>query len=95
MGNKVLKCNHGKNLHIIFEKYRYEYSVPTKQGNVNQMERCINSLDQDLPPTVEWSEFLMNQKSELQIVNLLVEYIKWGAKLIKLLLLIKILNASL
>ena len=79
MGNKVLKCNHGKNLHIIFDKYGYEYSVPTKQGNVNQMERCINSLDQDLPPIMEWSEFLMNQKSELQIVNLLVEYIKWGA----------------
>ena len=43
------------------------------------MKRCINSLDQDLPPTKEWNEFLMNQKNKLQIVNLLVDYIKLGA----------------
>ena len=43
------------------------------------MERCINSLDQDFPPTKEWNEFQMNQKNKLQIVNLLVEYIKSGA----------------
>ena len=43
------------------------------------MERCINSLEHDLPPTKEWNEFLMNQKNKLQIVNLFVEYIKSGA----------------
>ena len=59
----------GKNLHTIFDNYGYEYSVPTKQRNVSQMERCINSLDQDLPPTKRWNEFLMNQKNKLQIVN--------------------------
>ena len=69
----------GKNLHIIFDNYGYEYSVPTKQRNVSPMERCINNLDQDLPPTKEWNEFQMNQKNMLQIVNLLVEYIKSGA----------------
>ena len=69
----------GKNLHIILDNYVYEYNVPTKQRNVSQMERCFNSLDQDLPPAKEWNEFLMNQKNKLQIVNLLVEYIKLGA----------------
>ena len=69
----------GKNLHIIFYNYGYEYSVPTKQRNFSQMERCINSLEHDLPPTKEWNEFLMNQKNKLQIVNLFVEYIKSGA----------------
>ena len=43
------------------------------------MKKCINSLDQGLTPTKEWNEFLMNQKNELQIVNLLFEYIKSGA----------------
>ena len=33
----------GKNVHIIFDNYGYEYSVPTKRGNVSQMERYINS----------------------------------------------------
>ena len=42
------------------------------------MERCINSLEHDLPPTKEWNEFLMNQKNKLQIVDLFVEYIKSG-----------------
>ena len=37
------------------------------------MKRCINSLDQNLPPTKE------NKKNKLQIVNFLVEYIKSGA----------------
>ena len=50
-----------------------------KQRNVSQMERCINSLNQDPPPTIEGNAFLMNQKSKLQIVNVLVEYIKLGA----------------
>ena len=43
------------------------------------MKRCITSLDQDLPPTKEWNEVLMNHKNKLQIVNLLGEYIKSGA----------------
>ena len=39
-------------------------------------DRWINSLNQDLPPTKEWDEFLINHKNKLQIVNLLVDYIK-------------------
>ena len=66
------------NLHVIFDNYIYEYSVPSKQRDVSQKERVINSLNQDLPPTKEWNEFLMNYKSKLQIVNLLVDYIKSG-----------------
>ena len=42
------------------------------------MERVINNLNQDLPPTKEMNEFLMNYKNKLQIVNLLVDYIKSG-----------------
>ena len=69
----------GKNLRIIFDNYGYEYSAPTKQRNVSQMERCISSLDQDLSTTKEWNEVPMNKKNKLQIANLLVEYIKSGA----------------
>ena len=50
-----------------------------RNRNVSQQERYISSLDHDLPPTKEWNEFLMNQENKLQIVNLLVEYIKSGA----------------
>ena len=69
----------GKHLHIIFDNYGYEYSVPKKQRNVSRMKRCITSLDQDLPSTKEWNEVLINQKNKLQIVNLVCEYIKSGA----------------
>ena len=40
------------------------------------MERVIKSLNQDVPPTKEWNEFLINHKNKLQIDNLLVDYIK-------------------
>ena len=50
-----------------------------RNRNVSQLERYINSLDHDLPPSKEWDEFLMNQENRLQIVNLLAEYIKSGA----------------
>ena len=33
-------------------------------------------MNQDLPRTKEWDEFLINCKNKLQIVNLLVDYIK-------------------
>ena len=68
----------GNNLHVIFDNYSYEYSVPSKHREASQMERVINSLNQDLSTTKEWNEFLMNYKSKLQIVNLLVDYIKLG-----------------
>ena len=42
------------------------------------MDRVINSLNQDLPPTKEWNEFLMNYKNKLKTVNLLVDYTKSG-----------------
>ena len=68
----------GNNLHVIFDSYSYEYSVSSKQRNATQMERIINSLNQDLPPTKEWNEFLMNYKNKLQIVSLLVDNVKSG-----------------
>ena len=68
----------GNNLHVILDNYSYEYSVPSKQKDVCQMERVINSLNQYLLLTKEWNKFLMNYKSKRQIVNLLVDYIKSG-----------------
>ena len=68
----------GNNLHVNLDNYSYEYSVPSKPKDVSQMERVINSLNQDLPLTKEWNKFLMNYKSKRQIVNLLVDYIKSG-----------------
>ena len=41
------------------------------------MEWVINSLNQDLPPTEKWAEFLINYTNKLQIVDVLVDYIKW------------------
>ena len=71
-----LSLKPGNNLHVIFDNYNYEYSVPSKQRDVSQMERVIKSLNQDVPPTKEWNEFLMNYKNKSQIDNLLVDYIK-------------------
>ena len=36
----------GNNLHVIFDNYSYEYSVPSKQRDTSQMGRVINSLNQ-------------------------------------------------
>ena len=66
----------GNSLHVIFDDYSYEHSVPSKQRNVTHIERVINSLDQDLPPLKEWNDFLMNSKNKLQLVNMLVEFSK-------------------
>ena len=63
---------------VIFNNYSYEFSVSFKKRDASQMERVINSLNQDLPPTKEWNKFLLNYKNKLQIVNLLVYYIKSG-----------------
>ena len=66
----------GNNLNVIFNNYRYEYSVSSNQRDFNQMESVIDSLNQDLPPRKELNQFLMNYKNKLQIANLLVDYIK-------------------
>ena len=68
----------GNNFHVIFNNYSYEYSVSSKKRDASQMERVINSLNQALPPTKEWNKFLLNYKNKLQIVNLLIDYIKPG-----------------
>ena len=52
------------NSHVIFDNYSYEYSVPSKQRDVTQMERVINSLNQDLPSTKEWNEFFDELKKQ-------------------------------
>ena len=52
------------NSHVIFDNYSYEYSVPSKQRDVTQMERVINSLNQDLPSTKEWNELFDELKKQ-------------------------------
>ena len=47
----------GNSLHIIFDNRSSQYSVPSKQRDVSQMERVINSLNQDLPPTKNGTNF--------------------------------------
>ena len=47
----------GNILRVTFDKYSYEYSVSSKQKDVSQMERVINSLNQDLPPTKGLNKF--------------------------------------
>ena len=39
-------------------------SVPSKQRDVTQMERVINSLNQDLPSTKEWNELFDELKKQ-------------------------------
>ena len=58
--DKMMNCLSlipANNLRVIFDNYSYEYSVPSKQRDASQMERVINCLNQDLPPTKEWNEF--------------------------------------
>ena len=40
----------GNNLHVIFDYYCYEYSVPSKQRDVSQMARVVNSLNRVFLP---------------------------------------------
>ena len=47
----------GNSLHITFDNCSSQYSVPSKQRDVSQMERVINSLNQDLPPTKNGTNF--------------------------------------
>ena len=64
--------------YIVFDNYSYEYTDPSKQRDVSQMESIINSLNQDILPTEEWNKFLMNCKNKVQIIILLVDHIKSG-----------------
>ena len=65
----------GGTLHLLFNDYRYEYSIPTKNRAVVDVERDINHLDQELPSTAEWDEFLMNSNNKFKLVTILVDYI--------------------
>ena len=76
----------GNNLDVIFDNYSYKDSAPSKERDFSQMERVMNSLNQDPSPIKEWNEFLMNYKNKLQIVNLLVDYINQVEFVIRLLL---------
>ena len=58
--DKMMNCLSlmpANNLRVIFDNYSYEYNASSKQIDASQMERVINRLNQDLPPTKEWNEF--------------------------------------
>ena len=65
----------GKTVHIVIDNYKYEYSVPSKNRGSVDIEREINHLDQELPATSEWDNFLMNSNNKYKLVNILVDYI--------------------
>ena len=54
--DKMMNCLSlmpANNLRVFLNNYSYEYSLPSKQRDASQMERVINRLNQDLPPTKE------------------------------------------
>ena len=65
----------GRTVHIVIDNYKYEYSVPSKNRGSVDIEREINHLDQELPATSEWDNFLMNSNNKYKLVNILVDYI--------------------
>ena len=65
----------GENLHVLFDNYNYLYDIPCKNRGTSNSERAINDLDQELPPTSEWPEFLKNRENKRQLVNLLADYL--------------------
>ena len=65
----------GTNLHLLFDNYNYEYSVPSKNRAALDIEREFNDLDQELPITSEWDNFLMNKNNKSKLVAILVDYI--------------------
>ena len=75
---QYLKSLPGDVLHFVLDDYAYEYSIPSKQRASSEVERIINSINQEIPPTKEWDNFLKNQGNKLQIVNLLADYIMPG-----------------
>ena len=49
-----LSSMHGNNLHVFFDNYSYEYSVPSKQSDVSQLERVIKSSNQENGMSFWW-----------------------------------------
>ena len=71
----------GNNIHIVFDNYNCEgdqFISLSKERLQSSTERNISSLNQVLPNANEWSEFLSNRKSKLQLCNLLADYFTSG-----------------
>ena len=43
----------GRILHLVFDDYKFRYSIQSKNGGSNNLEREINDLDQELPKAIE------------------------------------------
>ena len=61
-------------VHIVFDNYTYEYSVPTKDWSTG-VPRIIANINQELPNNSEWVEFLGNSNNKSQLIDLLVNYL--------------------
>ena len=64
----------GKEIHVLFDNYNYTHNIPSKNRVQSSIERTINSLDQELPPVSEWSDFLRNSHNKFQLANLLADF---------------------
>ena len=62
-------------VHLVFDDYKYEFSIPSKSRDTCNLERKINHLDQELPSAKEWDEFLMNENNKFKLVNLIVGFV--------------------
>ena len=65
----------GNILHLSFDDYDYSYNVPSKNRETVEVERDIRHLDQELPATSEWDDFLRNGKNKHKLLDILVDYI--------------------
>ena len=71
---KYMKGLPGHTLHIVFDNYTYEYSVPTKDQSTGA-PRIIANIDRELPNESECVNFLGNSNYKSQLIDLLVKYL--------------------
>ena len=70
---KYTKHLPGNIVHLVFDKYTYEYNVQTEDRSTGA-PRVIANIDQDLPNDSEWVDFLGNSNNKSQLIDLLVKY---------------------
>ena len=55
----------GAEILVVFDDYQYAYKTPSKNGVTSEWKRIVSDLDQELPDTKEWSNFISNKKNNL------------------------------
>ena len=83
--NKTFKCRveasldcikslPGKYCHILFDDFKYSYSVPSKERAVSGRETEKNEWNQELPNSNELNNFFLHDMKKFRLVNLIVNY---------------------